>query len=513
MRWDPPGPGVWWLTRDHFPVPVSGLFAALFPPTVIGWVRAAERYGWPISDTRFAAVNSWLYYSPGTTDWDASVALEPVAQRTLDTAAWLDEVGRWRDVERPPVLTKNLALQHEDLDALDEGGLADHVGRAISHFSEVAPLHFEHSGFDIAAGRLFQATTAWGLDTAEVAALLAGASPATAAVTAQVDAIAREVDRLPDSLDDVRAAGPEVERALDVFLQQHGWRVIDGNDLAGPTLAERPALVLAAIRARMGPRAVSTAADRVMVRHRVPPDDRARFDALLADGRALYALRDDDNGMCFVWPLGLIRRGVLEAGRRLVARGLLTDVDDLFEATPDEIDALVRGSGGPTAADLAGRRASRLHARDLDPPTQLGEHEPEPPVALPLHVAELDAIRSAYFATTARRSSAAMHGLGIGDRAVRGPARVHDRDDVIDRIEAGDVLIAITTTPNLNSIFPLLAGVATEEGGLFSHTALLARELGVPAVVGAPGLFAAISDGDVVEVDPTSGVVRVIERA
>ena len=84
--------------------------------------------------------------------------------------------------------------------------------------------------------------------------------------------------------------------------------------------------------------------------------------------------------------------------------------------------------------------------------------------------------------------------------------------DAIDRVEPGDVLIAVTTTCNLNSIFPLLAAVATEEGGLFSHTALLARELGIPAVVGAPGLLSTISDGDIVEVDPVAGVVRVIDR-
>ncbi len=75
------------------------------------------------------------------------------------------------------------------------------------------------------------------------------------------------------------------------------------------------------------------------------------------------------------------------------------------------------------------------------------------------------------------------------------------------------MLISVTTTCNLNSVFPLLVAVATEEGGLFSHTALLARELAIPAVVGAPGLLAAIADGDLVEVDAAAGVVRVISRA
>jgi hypothetical protein len=57
-------------------------------------------------------VNGWLYYSPGTTDWEASLALEPVAERTLATQSWR-EVERWYDQERPLVLEQNLALQKE----------------------------------------------------------------------------------------------------------------------------------------------------------------------------------------------------------------------------------------------------------------------------------------------------------------------------------------------------------------------------------------------------------------
>ncbi len=513
MKWDPPGPGVWWLTREHFPVPVSGLFAVLFPPMTIGWRRAAEHYGWPLADAGFAVVNGWLYYSGGSTDWEASLQLEPVAAHTLDAATWREEGPRWRDLERPPVLTKNLELQHEDLAAMDDGALADHIARAVVHFAEVSLIHFEHSGFDIASGLLFRATEEWHIDPADVAPLLAGASPATAAVAAHLDEIVQQLDAVPDSLDDVRAAGDEAARALDSFFQEHEWRVIDGNDLVGPTLGERPALVLATIRARMRGGSPAVETDPSSVRDRVPTSERARFDELLADARALYALRDDDNALCFVWPLGLIRRGVLEAGRRLSARGALQDPDDLFDATPGEIDALVRGEPGPSADELAERRQHRLAARDADPPVQLGTDEPAPSGELPPHMADLEAIRQTYFAASGSRSSGSMHGLGIGERAERGPARVLDGDDALDRIEPGDVLIAVTTTCNLNSVFPLLVAVATEEGGLFSHTALLARELGIPAVVGAPGLLGAISDGDVVEVDPTAGVVRVIERA
>jgi len=307
----------------------------------------------------------------------------------------------------------------------------------------------------------------------------------------------------------VRAQNPA---AFDALWIEHAWRVIDGNDLAGPTLGEHPGLVLAAIRAQVassrdvGVRVAS-------VRDRVPDDARARFDRLLADARGLYGVRDDDNGVCFVWPLGLIRRGVLEAGKRLTAAGRLHVVDDLFDATPDEIGPVLRGEG-PSADELAARHSMRMTARELEPPIQLGDIPDAAESPLPPHMAELSAIRQAYFAASGNRSSGALQGLGIGDKVVRGPARllVHGDEHAIARIEPGDVLIAVTTTCNLNSVFPLLAGVATEEGGLFSHTALLARELAIPAVVGAPGLLSAISDGDLVEIDAAEGIVRVIER-
>jgi phosphohistidine swiveling domain-containing protein len=74
------------------------------------------------------------------------------------------------------------------------------------------------------------------------------------------------------------------------------------------------------------------------------------------------------------------------------------------------------------------------------------------------------------------------------------------------------VLVAVATTTAFNAVFSLLSAVVTEQGGLFSHTAILARELGLPAVVGVPDLFEEIHDGDLVEVDPRAGVVRIVAR-
>ena len=77
--WTPPGTGVWWITTEHFPAPVSRLFAALFPPVTAGWERASARYGLPLGRSSWAAVHSWYYFSPGSPDPSTYAALEAAA--------------------------------------------------------------------------------------------------------------------------------------------------------------------------------------------------------------------------------------------------------------------------------------------------------------------------------------------------------------------------------------------------------------------------------------------------
>ena len=239
---------------------------------------------------------------------------------------------------------------------------------------------------------------------------------------------------------------------------------------------------------------------------------------LLADARASYALRDDDVGVCWNWPLGLVRRAGLEIARRLVDRDLLADPRHLFEADTHEALALFSNGpssrGGPDAAELARRYDARVRAASATPPAHLdGGGEPAAAVPLPATVARLSEIRDALWGSTPTRVDAPLHGVGIGSQRAVGTARiVRHPDDLIDLVE-GDVLVAVATTTSFNAVFPLLTAVVTEQGGLFSHAAILSRELGLPAVVGVADVFDGIRDGDLIEVDPLAGAVRVVERA
>jgi pyruvate,water dikinase len=109
------------------------------------------------------------------------------------------------------------------------------------------------------------------------------------------------------------------------------------------------------------------------------------------------------------------------------------------------------------------------------------------------------------------RATTGLAGAGIGHQPYRGRARRADSpEQALERMEPGDVLVVPFTTPAYNSVLTLAGAVVTADGGPLSHAAVLARELGIPAVVGAPGALSEIADGALIEVDPGRGVVRLV---
>lgn len=513
MPWDPPGPGVWWLTREHFGAPVCLLLFELFPPTTRGWVTGSATYGYPAGEPAWGLVNRWIYYSPGTPADPATFdALEQAAAETLATKRWRAEVQQWQDVERPAVIATNLALQAVDPTPLDDAALAQHLQRAIDHYQDVAQLHFSHSGFDVAGGLLFEATREWGLAHGDVVALLAGASHASRETARRLAAIASALADAgapePATLDDVRAV-PTAAAALDDYLEHYGWRVY-GNDMTEPTLREQPGVVVESIRAQIGSGAApEPTPDVERVRAQVPAEERGRFDELLHDARLCYQLRDDDVGITWAWPLGMIRRAVLQVGRRLEETGRVKTASDVFEATVAELHALLSGDG-PAADELAERAAVRIAAYATEPPTQLGEPLPaEPAPPLPPTVQRLNDARAALWSGPAAPTER-LRGTGIGTGVARGRACVLDEPTGIADMRPGDVIVGSMTTAGHNALFPMAVGVATAVGGPFSHSAILAREFDIPAVVGAAGLLDEVRHGDTVEVDADAGEVRVI---
>jgi pyruvate,water dikinase len=205
-------------------------------------------------------------------------------------------------------------------------------------------------------------------------------------------------------------------------------------------------------------------------------------------------------------------------GRRLQRRGAVTDVEDVFESTPDEARALLGGEGiAPTSTELHRRAAERREHSAVEPPLTIGEPEGPPPSAdvLPPAVARVInammlSLNLMVLEQPSRESiNGQVTGLGVSTGRYSGRARLVRSAADFEKIVSGDVLIARTTTPTYNVVLPLLGAIVTDRGAALSHAAIVAREFGIPAVVGTNDATSRIPDGARVVVDGDRGVVTI----
>lgn len=110
-------------------------------------------------------------------------------------------------------------------------------------------------------------------------------------------------------------------------------------------------------------------------------------------------------------------------------------------------------------------------------------------------------------------SSDELRGVTAFPGVVRGTVRVVFSPRDLVGVQDGDVLVAAMTTPSFASVLPKVSAIVTDEGGMTCHAAIIARELQKPAVIGTKVATTVLRDGDVVEVNATKGIVKVISRA
>ena len=255
------------------------------------------------------------------------------------------------------------------------------------------------------------------------------------------------------------------------------------------------------------------------VRAQVPEEHRAEFDELLGEARLTYRLRDERGVFSDIWASGLMRRAALAAGRRVADRGRIAR-PGAHASTPslDEMCALVAGTGGPSADELAAARRVPRHAhrqgRAAVPRPARRRRRPTRPGCRPASAASCarPASRWARCSAAPRREHEenVLRGLAASSGVYEGPARRVAGPAEFDRIEQGDVLVTESTTEAFNILLPLLGAIVTDSGGLLSHSAIVAREYGIPGVVGTREATERIADGARVRVDGDAGEVTVL---
>jgi len=230
------------------------------------------------------------------------------------------------------------------------------------------------------------------------------------------------------------------------------------------------------------------------------------FKSVLGWAQRSAPLREDalaDVGLG--WPA--LRRILREMGHRMVAAGAIAEPDDVFWLKLEEVEAAARQlDAGQPVEDYRRAIAERRQ-------TWQREHEVMPPVALPVKGARFVGLDLNRW-MPARSSQAAgniMKGIGASPGKVTGPACVIHGPEEFDQMKPGDILVAKITTPAWTPLFALASGIVTDVGGPLSHSSIVAREYGVPAVLGTGVATDRIHSGQRITVDGDSGLVTLDE--
>jgi pyruvate,water dikinase len=193
------------------------------------------------------------------------------------------------------------------------------------------------------------------------------------------------------------------------------------------------------------------------------------------------------------------RHVVLAAGRHLAARGLLSEAGDVFGLTVDEVRDLLRGGNhAPAAACVVSRArlAAMEETRGASPPDRM--------------VLRAGEVWGAQADGAPGRGTGAFVGTPACGGVFEGEAVVVRDVTEADRIQAGQILVTSQTDPGWAAVFFLVKGLVVERGGMLSHGAIIAREYGIPAVVGVAGATSLIADGARLRVDGDQGHVEVL---
>jgi phosphohistidine swiveling domain-containing protein len=441
------------------------------------------------------------------------------AVRGQDLPASVEEMRRWRTEWQPQVDEVVEALSNFDPSSVAPGTWERTLDEQRNeywrvflgvHRSAVFPAHVVSGSFQQAYVERFEEDR-----RDDALALLQGvpnASTARAAIMWELSRVARAHPEVAEALD--KGADIPLTPGGQVFsqelqkLQERFGSSSEGFVEDRPNWREDPWLPLAAVRAYAriedgrGPldlerqhRERREALEQEL--RRLAPNDAGAADLLrlLPIAQEHMPNLEDHNYYTDQCLTAASRARWLAIGRYLVSRGLLDASSDVFFIYRPELIDVLEGKGTPDKAQLVERRAHLAAVRAVAPPPVLGKPPApsEEPLPSGLQASELRVLR----------------GVAASAGSYRGRARVIDSIEEASTLQEGDILVCRATTPAWTPFFGIISALVTNGGGALSHSAIVAREFGIPAVIGTVNGSVMIRDGATVTVDGSNGIVLI----
>jgi pyruvate,water dikinase len=529
----------WFIDRMHVPEAIPVLVGQFLRHCYEDGIHAgAVAYGWRIT-SRLQRINTYSYWSvtPEKLSDEELEEQNELSQRLLDAA--FGRLGElWHNDLFPEVQQYLRDWEAFDLYAAPMPELLAHLERTLVrsrrmwelHFLVVVPLMASLSAFDelwcdlfghedaLSKYRLLEGLDNKSLEVDRALWQLSRRARASAEIRAAL------VER--DATEIARSLGQTVDGRtflgeLHGFLNRYGRRA-KSFVVSNPSWIEDPTPVFINLREYVGQPDRDLAGEqrqRARKRMGLVADARRRlndypaalareFDFYLKAAQQASVLQEDHHFWIDQQAMHQIRRVLVEFGRRFSEAGVIEDQDDVFHLTLDELRQTADALPALDRRQLVRSRQAEIERfRSMSPPPALGTLPAGPPPDTPLGRA-IDKFFGVPVIPGSDPHILRGHPGSAG--TVRGPARVVRSLPETDRVRAGDVLVAVTTMPAWTPLFATVAAVVTDVGGVTSHCAIVAREYGIPAVVGTTVATSVIRDGHLLEVDGQAGTVRVL---
>ncbi len=311
-------------------------------------------------------------------------------------------------------------------------------------------------------------------------------------------------------------------------LASHHRSWIDDTTLPLATIASYIARLQAGETISRPRDAVVTERDRVTAEYRglVPEPMQVAFDERLALARTVFSHVENHSFYVDHWYLTVFWNKVREFGALLASRRFLAEADDVFYLRHDELREALHEFRLAWSSDDAGaalgprywprivKRRKSIHEaqRRWVPPVAVGG-TPEAitdPVTIMLFGVTPHRVEG-WLASAGDRGTATLTGIAASPGVAEGRARLVADPKQLAQIEDGEILVAASTSPSWTPVFSRVSAVVVDIGGIMCHAAILAREYGLPTVVGTGSATKTLKTGDRIRVDGHTGVVTVLE--
>jgi pyruvate,water dikinase len=309
---------------------------------------------------------------------------------------------------------------------------------------------------------------------------------------------------------------------LRAWIAYYGQRLNSAFALGEPSWIEDPTPAIQNLQAYVGmpdlrpemePAALAAEREKSVAEARLklagyPQPIVARFETLLKAAQVATIVHEDHNFWIDQRLFYHVRRIILGFGGRLAQAGELDTVNDVFYLTPDELQ---NGRDVPLKQLVQERKTEMEQFSQVTPPPMLG-------TAPAFEMTDGGSMVRAMFkgemspANTSNSEINKVKGLPGSAGVARGTARVIHSLAEAGKLQPGDVLVTVSTEPPWTPLFATASAIVTDSGGVLSHSAVVAREYRIPAVVGTGHATATFKDGQLIEVDGNAGIVRVVSE-